>query len=232
MAWDYLVFDGRSCWCENKQLLFQRWYQFSSVTQSCPTFCDPMDHSMPGLPVHHRLPESTQTYVHRISDAIQPSHPLLSTSPPAHNLSKHQGVFKWVSSSYQVAKYWSFNFSISPSNEYSGLISFRIDWFDLAVQGTLKSFLQLHSSKAPILRRSAFVTGLFIYLSIHLGHAVQLEACGILVPRSWFEPWPSAVKARRPNHWTTREVPPGRSKSRPDGTPLPIWNWGGGPGRL
>ena len=85
----------------------------------------------------------------------------------------------------------------------------------------LKSFLQLHSSKASILRRSAFVMGLFIYLSIHLGHAVQLEACGILVPRSWFEPWPSAVKARRPNHWTTREVPPGRSKSRPDGIPLP-----------
>ena len=81
---------------------------------------------MPGFPVHHQLPEITQTHVHRVSDAIQPSHPLSSPSPPTFNLSQHQGLFKWVSSSRQVAKYWSFSFSISPSNEYSGLISFRI----------------------------------------------------------------------------------------------------------
>ena len=108
-------------------------------------------------------------------------------------------------------EYWSFSFSISPSNEYSGLISFRTDWFDLlAVQGTLKSFLQLHCSKASILWCSAFVMGLFIYLSIYLGHAVQLVACGVLVSRSRFEPWPSALNAQSPNHWLTREIPPGR----------------------
>ena len=116
--------------------------QFSSVAQSCPTLCDPMNHSTPGLPVHHQILESTQTHVHCLSDAIQPSHPLSSTSPPALNLSQHQGLFKWVSSSHQVAEDWSFSFNISPSNEHPGLISFRMDWLDLlAVQGTLKSLL-------------------------------------------------------------------------------------------
>ena len=78
--------------------------QFSSVGQSCLTLCDPMNCSMPGLPVHHQLPESTQTRVHRVDDAIQPSHPLSSPYPPALNLSQHQGLFKSVSSSHQVAK--------------------------------------------------------------------------------------------------------------------------------
>ena len=78
--------------------------QFSSVTQLCLTLCDPMNRSTPGLPVHHQLPESTQTHVHWVSDAIQPSHPLSSLSPPALNLSQHQGLFQWVSSSHQVAK--------------------------------------------------------------------------------------------------------------------------------
>ena len=111
------------------------------------------------LPVHHQLPESTQTHVHWVDDAIQPSHPLSSPSPPALNLSQHQGLFKWVSSLHQVIKYWSFSFSISSSNEHPGLISFRMDWLDLlAVQGTLKNLLQHHSSKASILRRSAFFT--------------------------------------------------------------------------
>ena len=82
--------------------------QFSSVAQSCPTLCDPMDCSTPGLPVHHQIPEFTQTHVHRVSDAIQPSHPLLSPSPPAFNLSQHQGLFKWVSSSHQVVKVLEF----------------------------------------------------------------------------------------------------------------------------
>ena len=92
-----------------------------------------------------------------VGDATQPSHPLSSPSPPAFNLSQHQGLFKWVSSLHQVAKYWSFSFSISPSNEYSGLISFRTDWLDLlAVQGTLKSLLQHHSSTVSILWCSAF----------------------------------------------------------------------------
>ena len=105
----------------------------------------------------HYLLEFAQTHVHWLSDAFQPFHPLSSPSPPAFNLSQHQGLFQWVSSSHQVAKYWNFSFSISPSSEYSGLISFRMDWLDLlAVQGTLKSLLQCHSSKASILRHSAF----------------------------------------------------------------------------
>ena len=85
-------------------------YQCSSVqfTQSCLTLCNPMDSSMPGLPVHHQLPEPTQTHVHCISDAIQPSHPLLSPSPPAFNLSQHQGLFQWVGSLHQVAKVLEF----------------------------------------------------------------------------------------------------------------------------
>ena len=119
-------------------LFFPLLHQFSSVAQSCPTLCDPMNHSTPGLPVHHQLPESTKTHVPWVGDAIQPSHPLSSPSPPTFNLSQHQGLFKWVSSSHQVA-----SFNISPSSEYSGLISFRMDWLDLlAVQGTLKSLLQ------------------------------------------------------------------------------------------
>ena len=101
--------------------------------------------------IHHQLPELAQTHVHRVGDAIQPSQPLLSPSPPVFSLSQHQALFQGVSSLHQVSKYWSFSFSISTSNEYSGLISFRMDWFDLpAVQGTLKSLLQHHSSKASI----------------------------------------------------------------------------------
>ena len=119
--------------------------------------CNPMDCSMTGFPVHHQLLELIQTHVHRVSNAIQPSYSLLSPSPspPAFSLSQHQGLFQWVSSSHQVD--WSFSFSISPSNEYSRLISFRIDWLNLpAVQGTLKSLLRHHSSKASILWCSAF----------------------------------------------------------------------------
>ena len=95
-----------------------------SVTQSCPTLCDPMDCSMPRLLVHHQLPEFTQTHVHRVGDAIQPSHPLSSTSPPAFNLSQHQGLFNESVLRIRWPKYWSFSFNISPSNEYSGLTSF------------------------------------------------------------------------------------------------------------
>ena len=128
------------------------------VAQSCPTLCDPMDCSTPGFHVLHHLPEFAQTHVHWVNDAIQPSHPLSSPSPPAFNLSQHQGLFWWVGSSNQVPKYWSFSFSISPSIKYSGLISFRMDWFDLlAVQRILKSLLQHHSSKASILSDSAFL---------------------------------------------------------------------------
>ena len=105
--------------------------QFSSVAQLCLTVCHPMDCSTPDFPVHHQLPELIQTQVHLVGDAMQPSHPLLSSSPSTFNLSQHQGLFKWVCSSHQVPKYWSFSFSISLSNDYSGLTSFRMDWLNL-----------------------------------------------------------------------------------------------------
>ena len=117
-----------------------------------------MNRSTPGLPVHRQLPEFTQTHVHRVSDAIQPSHPLLSPSPPAPSIPPSIKVFSNESTlCRRWPKYWSFSFSISPSNEYSELISFRIDWFDvLAVQETLKGLLQHHRLKASILWHSAF----------------------------------------------------------------------------
>ena len=132
--------------------------QFSSVAQSCPTLCDPMDYSRPGLPVHHQLPESTQTHVHWVGDAIQPSHPLSSPFLPALIFPSIRVFLNKSAFHIRWPKYWSFSFSISPSNEYSGLISFRMDWLDLlAVQGTLKSLLQYHSSKVSILWCSAFL---------------------------------------------------------------------------
>ena len=146
--------------------------QFSSVPQSCLTLCNPMNRSTPGLPVRHQLPESTQTHVHWVDNAIQPSH-YLSTRSPAPNSSQHQGLFQWVALRIRWPKYWSF--STSPSNEYSGLISFRIDWFDLlAVQGTLKSLLQHHSLKASILRHSAFFTVQFSHPYMTSGKAIAL----------------------------------------------------------
>ena len=133
--------------------------QFISVAQLCLTLCNPLNRSTSGLPVHHQLPEFTQTQVHRVSDAIQPSHPLSSPSPPAPNPSSIK-VFS-IESTLRMRwpKYWSFSFSIISCKEIPGLISFRMDWLDLlAVQGTLKSLLQHHSSKASILRPSAFFT--------------------------------------------------------------------------
>ena len=117
-----------------------------------------MNCSTPGLPVHHQLLQFTQTHVHLVSDAIQPSHPLLSSSPPAPNPSQHH--FSNESTlRMRWPKYWSFSHSISPSSKHPGLVSFRMDWLDLlAVQETLKSLLQHHSSKASILRLSAFFT--------------------------------------------------------------------------
>ena len=130
---------------------------FSSIAQSCLTLCDPMNHSTPGFPVHHQLPEFTQTHVLQVGDAIQPSHPLSSPSPSALNLSQHQGLFDESALRIRWPKCWSFSFNISPSNEHPGLISFRMDCLDLlVVQGTPKSLLQHHSSKASILRCSAF----------------------------------------------------------------------------
>ena len=140
-------------WVKYQQLIQSNFSQVDircccSVTQWCPTPCDPMDWSKPGFPVLYHLPDLAQTHVHWVGDTIHPCHPLLPPSLPALNLSQHQGLFQWVGCLQQVAKYWSlsFSFSISPSNEYSGLIFFRIDWFDLlAVQGALKSLLQHHN---------------------------------------------------------------------------------------
>ena len=117
-----------------------------------------MNCSTPGLPAHHQLPEFTQTHVHRVGDAIQPSHPLssllLPLIPPSIRVFSNESTLRM-----RWPKYWSFSFRTSPSNEHPGLISFRMDWLDLlAFQGTLKSLLQHHSSKASILRRSAFFT--------------------------------------------------------------------------
>ena len=131
--------------------------QFSSVAQPCLTLCNPMDCSTPGLPVHHQHPEFTQTHVHWVGDAIQPFHPLPSPSPPAFNLSQHQGLFQWVSSSHQVAKVLEFQLQHQSFQWRLRTISFRMDWLDLlAVQGTLKSLLPHHSTKASILQHSAF----------------------------------------------------------------------------
>ena len=129
----------------------------------------------PGFSVQHYLSEFAQTHVHRVSDAIQPSPPLLPPSPLALNFSQHQGLFQWVHSLHQVAKYWSFSFSISSFSEYSGPISFRIHWFDLlAVQGTLESLPQHHSPKASILQRSAFFTVWLSHSYMTTGKTIDL----------------------------------------------------------
>ena len=118
-----------------------------------------MNCSTPGIPVHHQLLEFTQTHAHQVGDAIQPSHPLSSPSPPAPNPSQHEGLFQWVNSSHEVAKVLEFKLQHQSFQWTLGLISFRMDWLDLlAVQGTLKSLLQHHGSKASIFRHSAFFT--------------------------------------------------------------------------
>ena len=151
--------------------------QFSSVAQSRLTLCDPMNCSTPGLPVHHqlRLTEFTQTHVCRVGDAIQPSHPLSSPSPPSIRVFSNESALhmRWP-------KYWSFSFSIIPSKVHPRLISFRMDWLDLlAVQGTLKSLLQNHSSKASILQCSAFFT-------VQLSHPYMTTGKTIALSRRTF----------------------------------------------
>ena len=126
--------------------------------------------------IHHQLPEFTQTHIHWVSDAIQPSHPLSSPSPPAPNPSQHQGLSNESTLHMRWPKYWSFSFSISPgSKEHPGLISFRVDWLDLlAIQGTLKSLFQHHSSKASILWCLAFVTVQLSYPYMTTGKTIAL----------------------------------------------------------
>ena len=134
-----------------------------------------MDCSTPGFPVHHQLLELAQTHVHQVSDAIQPSHPLSCPSPLSFNLSSIRVFSKESVLCIRWPKYWSFSFSISPSNEYSRLISFKIDWFDLlAIQGTLKSLLQHHSSKASIIQHPAFLIVQLSHLYMTTGKAIAL----------------------------------------------------------
>ena len=142
---------------------------------SCVQLCDPMNRSTPGLPVHHQLPEFTQTHVHRLGDAVQPSHPLssllfLPPIPPSIRVFSKESTLcmRWP-------KYGSFSFSISPSNEHPGLISFRMDWFDLlAGQGTLKSLFQHHSSKESILQCSVFFIVQLSHPSMTTGKTIAL----------------------------------------------------------
>ena len=139
-----------------------------------------MNCSMPGIPVHHQLLEFTQTHVHQVCDAIQPSHPLSSPFPPAPNPSQHRVFSSESTLRMRWPKYWSFSFSIIPSKEHSGLISFRMDWLDLlAVQGTLKSLHQHHTSKASVLRHSAFFT-------VQLSHPYMTTGKTIALTRRTF----------------------------------------------
>ena len=167
-----------------KNLWYSTLLQFSSVTQTCLTLCNPMDCSMPA--VHQHLLELAQTHVHRVSDAIQPSlilcHPLLrppSILPSIRIFSKESVLhIRWP-------KYWSLSFNISPSNEQSGLISFRIDWFDLlVVQGTLNGLHQHHSSKASILQHSAFFIVQLLHPYMTTGKTIALTRQTLVNPKT------------------------------------------------
>ena len=142
----------------------------SSVSQLCATLCDPVDCSTPGLPVHHQLPEFAQTHVHWVGDGIQPSHPLSSPSPPTFNLSQHQGLLRWVSSSHQVAKVLEFQLQHQSFQWTFRTDFFRINWVDLlAVQGTLKSLLH-----TTVQKHQFFGTQLSSYSNSHI-HTQLLE---------------------------------------------------------
>ena len=150
-----------------------------------------MDCSMPGFSVHHQLPKLAQTHVHQVSEAIQPSHPPSSPSPPAFNISQHQGLFQWVSSSHEVAKVLEFQLQHQSFNEHPELISFRMDWLDLCVvQETLKSLLQHHNSKTLVFRCSAFFT-------VQLSHPSHIHTWLLEKLQPWLEDpcWQSNVSA-------------------------------------
>ena len=165
--------------------------EFSSLAQSCSTLCNPMNHGMPGLPVHHQLPEFTQTHIHRVNDAIQPSHPLSSPSPPALNPSQHQSLFQWVNSSHEVAKVLEFQLQ-----HHSLQRNARADLFQNglvgspAIQGTLKSLLQHHSSKASIIQHSAFFIAQLSHPYVATGKTIALTRqkeclCFLICCLSW-----------------------------------------------
>ena len=143
--------------------------QFSSVAQSCPTLCDPMNHSTPGLPVHHQLLEFTQIHVHLVGDAIQPSHSLLSPSPPAPNPSQHWSLFQWVNSSHEVAKVLVFQLQHHSfqRNPRADLLQNGLVGSPCSPRDSLKSLLQHHSSEASVLWHSAFFTVQLSHLFIH-----------------------------------------------------------------
>ena len=168
--------------CATKQVmkLFHHSVQFSSVAQSCPTLCDPMNCSTPGLLVHHHLPEFTQTHVHQVRDAIQPSHPLSSPSSPAPNPTQHQSLFQWVNSSHGVAKVLDFQlqYHCLQRNPRADLLQNELVG-SLCSPRTLKSLLQHHSSKAPILWHSAF-------LIVQLSHAYMTTGKTIALTRWTF----------------------------------------------
>ena len=175
--------------------------QFSSVAQLYPTLWNPMDCSMTGFPDYHQLPERAQTHVHRVGDAIQPSHPLSSPSPPAFNLSQHQGLFKWGSSSHQVAELLGFQLQHQSFQWIFRTDFLRMDWLDLlAVQGTLKSLLQHHSSKASVLWHSAFFMIQLSYPYMTTGKSIALTKwtfvskvisllLNMLTGWAWFPKW-------------------------------------------
>ena len=164
--------------------VFPAWHQthlihcYGSVAKLCPTLCNPMDWSMPGFPVLHYLPELAQTHVHWVSDAIQTSHPLLPLFLLPSVFSSIREFSSGLALHIRWPKYWSFSFSISTSSEHSGLISFRIDWFNLpAVQGTLKSLLQHHSLKASVFLALSllYVPILISYLSFSMMYPAYIS---------------------------------------------------------
>ena len=137
----FLKMYNTSCFLSCPTLNFSLFIQFSSVAQSCPTLCDPMNRSTPGLPVHHQLREFTQTHVHWVNDAIQPSHPLSSPSPPAPNPSQHQNLFQWVNSSHEVAKVLGW------SSEWAGWISLQSKGFSRGFSNTTVQKCQFFSAQ-------------------------------------------------------------------------------------
>ena len=154
--------------------------QFSSVAQSCPTLCDPMNRSMPGLPVHHQLPEFTQTHVHRVSDAIQPSHPLSSPSPPALNLSQHQGLVKWVSSLHQVAQSTgvSASASVFPMNTQVWSPLGWTCWLSLQSKGLSRAF-----SNTTVQKHQFFSAQLSLWSNSHIHTYMTTGKTVVLIDR-------------------------------------------------
>ena len=154
-------------WFQSIAIRFLFLVEFSAVTQSCPTLCDPVNCSTPGLPVHHQLPEFTQTHLHRVGDAIQPSHPLPSPSPPVPNPSQHQSLFQWVKSSHEVVKVWSFSFRWNSGTKLSPMNIQVERLYVLKADGSLRSLhFLIHNSEIQKLWKLQA----FFFLNIHSRH--------------------------------------------------------------